>query len=443
MVAAGKGSRLRMEEGLPKPLAPLVGVPLISRVMWGAARAGIKRFKVVAGYRADVMRRELARLVPGGAVLEVIENPDFEGPNGVSLRMAAEALIGSGPFVLLMSDHIFSPERLKSALEWFRQTGRSLLVTEALGRFQGDIADATLVRIKGDRIEAIGKGLESPDAIDTGMFILRPEEAAEALRRAGPAPSISDGMRVLAAQGRLDAFTMESGWWQDVDTPEDFKEAERKLYASLRKPGDGVLAKLINRRVSVFLTKRLWPLGVTPNMVTAFTSLFGIAAGIFFAQGGAAWGLAGATAFQFQSIIDGVDGELARLLQKESRSGFWFDVIADNITHGMVFGGIAIGRIAEGRPGPWALLGVISCLGVAASFFAFAPLLDPSRANDSSRTRLGRVVAKLGSRDFSYLLFPLAALGWLGEFLWVATFGIWGYAAAAVLLRSRTRAQGR
>ena len=44
IVAAGKGTRLVGGHDDPKPLQPLVGVPLIRRVMVSAAKAGIERF---------------------------------------------------------------------------------------------------------------------------------------------------------------------------------------------------------------------------------------------------------------------------------------------------------------------------------------------------------------------------------------------------------------
>lgn len=448
IVAAGRGTRLAADEAPPKPLVPLVGVPLVKRVMRAAARAGITRFVVVTGFRHDLMAAELPGLVPPGCALEIVENPRFDEPNGVSLLAAAERT--EEPFALLMSDHIFSPERLSRALERFSSTGRCTLVVEDRAAFDGDIEDATLVATSEGRVKSIGKGLDEYDAVDTGMFVLTPGRTSEALRKAARkgGPGISDGMRVLAAAGELDALPLsaEDGYWQDVDTPEDVRRAEAKLYGSLTKPTDGPLARLINRRISVYLSSRLWRHGVGPNMVTAFTLVLGVLAGLAFSRGGGVgWGLAGATLFQLQSIIDGVDGELARLLARESRFGFWFDVTVDNITHMAVFGGLALGQISDGRAGPWAALGVLSVLGVAAGFIVMAPLLNPARggggggALGSVRGRLRRMVEGVSRRDFTYILFPAAVAGLLGEFLWLVAIGTWVYAAAVAYLRLKAR----
>lgn len=152
------------------------------------------------------------------------------------------------------------------------------------------------------------------------------------------------------------------------------------------------------------------------------------------------WGLLGATLFQIQSILDGVDGELARLLHKESKLGYYLDLVADNLTHMAVFGGIALGQIASGNPGPWEALGILAVLGVLAAFLVMAPVLSPrnrSAPGAEPRGLLKKLVDGLARRDFTYLLFPLALVGGLGYFLWAATIGTWAYAILALVLRLR------
>jgi NDP-sugar pyrophosphorylase family protein len=57
ILAAGNGSRIASLPGsIPKPLVPLLGVPLLEHVMMSSQAAGINRFVIVAGYRADLIR---------------------------------------------------------------------------------------------------------------------------------------------------------------------------------------------------------------------------------------------------------------------------------------------------------------------------------------------------------------------------------------------------
>jgi choline kinase/phosphatidylglycerophosphate synthase len=441
IVAAGRGSRLAAAGTMPKPLMPAVRVPLIARILRAAAASGIDDVRIVVGHRADEIRAAVPGLAPPGCRITFVDNPRYDEPNGVSLLAGASAI--EGPFVLLMADHLFAPERLRAALARYEETGRPLLVVQAIDAFDGNLGDATKVRVGDGRVRALGKDLDRPDAVDTGMFVLDAAETTATLRAAGPSPSISAGMTRLAEAGRLDAYDPGVGWWQDVDDEADLAQAHDKLLTGLTKTTDGFLARHVNRRVSLWLTRRVWRHGVTPNQVTFAVLLLGLAAGWAFAGGaGVGWGLLGALLFQAHSILDGTDGELARLLHRESRFGFWFDVTADNLTHAAVFAGIALGHARDGVPPalgvPWAAVGGVAVAGVAAAFAVMAPFLAPGGAGPAKRDgRLEGLVDGLARRDFTWALFPLALLQWLGGFLWVAAAGTWAYAAVALALRAR------
>ncbi len=61
IIAAGKGSRLQ-QRGDSKPLVPILGVPLIERVIRAAMEAGADEFYVVIGYQGEQVRLFLERL---------------------------------------------------------------------------------------------------------------------------------------------------------------------------------------------------------------------------------------------------------------------------------------------------------------------------------------------------------------------------------------------
>ena len=148
ILSAGKGSRLN-ETDMPKPLVPVVGVPLVGRVLAVAAKAGIRRFVIVVGFQADFLREQIPHLIPSGCEFVFVDNPFFEKPNGISLLAATQTL--QEPFVLLMSDHIFSADRLEKAMDHFNTTDRCLLVVEDKHQFDGDLDDATRVMLTGGR----------------------------------------------------------------------------------------------------------------------------------------------------------------------------------------------------------------------------------------------------------------------------------------------------
>ena len=96
------------------------------------------------------------------------------------------------------------------------------------------------------------------------------------------------------------------------------------------KPTDGYISRYINRKISMritmFIVKHNIPL--TPNMVSLISFLMALTSALLFLSGNLI--LAGVLA-QLSSIIDGVDGELARILGLSSPLGAFIDSMFDRI----------------------------------------------------------------------------------------------------------------
>jgi len=99
---------------------------------------------------------------------------------------------------------------------------------------------------------------------------------------------------------------------------------------SLAKPTDGIISRLINRRVStkisLWLAKRRRP--PSPDAVSIAAAWLVAAAGPLFASGHHA---AAGIAAQLGSILDGVDGEIARLTRRASKAGALLDTVLDRL----------------------------------------------------------------------------------------------------------------
>lgn len=227
ILAAGNGSRIAsIAGGVPKPLVPLCGVPLLEHVMAFSREAGIERFVIVAGYRADLIRRWLSDRSMEGISVTLIENLEYHKANGIS-ALAAEAELNT-PFLLLMSDHIFEPKTARALLQQPLADDEVILAVDSKIDRVFDLDDATKVQRKGNYIVAIGKELSSYDALDTGMFLCSPTlfNRLASAKKNGDC-SLSDGMRNLAHDWKLRAFDIGDGHWQDVDSPEALAHAEK------------------------------------------------------------------------------------------------------------------------------------------------------------------------------------------------------------------------
>ena len=227
ILAAGNGSRIAsVSGGIPKPLVPLCGVPLLKHVMMSSQQAGINNLVIVAGYRANLIRRWLnTRSFPGISVT-LIENLEYHKANGVSALAARQQF--DNPFLLLMADHIFEPKTAKALLQQPLAHDEVILAVDSKLGDVFDLDDATKVRREGSHIVEIGKDLARYDALDTGMFLCSPAlfDRLESAKRDGDC-SLSDGMRQLAREQKLRPFNIGGAHWHDVDSPEALVHAEK------------------------------------------------------------------------------------------------------------------------------------------------------------------------------------------------------------------------
>ncbi len=225
ILAAGEGSRLR-DSAASKPLCPVAGRPLIDHALTGLAAAGMTRAVVVLGYRGDEVVRYLeSRTQP----LRVdIARSDPKRPNGVSVLAAAPLLDGEDA-LLVMCDHLVEPRLYARVARAGAGTGLRLGIDRRLGHSWVDPLDVTCVATNqgyegGDRIIAIGKGLEPHDAYDTGVFAIGPKLIA-ALRTLD-SPSLTEGVRRLVVTGEAGTVDVSDLDWIDVDDAPALAKAE-------------------------------------------------------------------------------------------------------------------------------------------------------------------------------------------------------------------------
>ena len=123
---------------------------------------------------------------------------------------------------------------------------------------------------------------------------------------------------------------IDNGFSVIIRNDTDKKQAAHLLWESCRKPGDGIVSRYFNRHISLFFSKRLVSLPIRPNHISIFSIILGIVAGLVTLQADYASILLGALLLQFNSIIDGVDGEIARVKWQFSKVGELLDSVGDH-----------------------------------------------------------------------------------------------------------------
>jgi choline kinase/phosphoglycolate phosphatase-like HAD superfamily hydrolase len=341
IIAAGKGERIS-GRGPSKPLVRLLGVPLIERTIRTAASAGFDDFCVVTGHNGDTLKRFLDSLGDRmGVRITALENERWEEGNATSVLRAEEAV--DGDFVLLMSDHVYDGEILKRLSEQPLDTGEVRLAVD-YGLDSNDwvdVADVTKVLVNDGRIDDIGKDLSQYNAYDTGIFLCSPT-LFSALRESllHGDTSLSGAVRILAEGGHVRPFNTEGRFWIDVDDTVALSKSRNMLLSNLSsKPADGWVSRRLNRpitsRVLTPLVIGCYP-DITPNQVSALSFLVAMASAASFFLGHV---VVGAVLLHLASVLDGSDGEVARLKHLQSKMGDYLDAVLDRYADGIMFAG--------------------------------------------------------------------------------------------------------
>ncbi len=197
----------------------------------------------------------------------------------------------------------------------------------------------------------------------------RPDSAG-----AGSQPALVPiGIRVVARGAEPAWLDVGRYYWHRIDGPDAAATATSKVLLATMKPTDGIYART-NRRVSLRISRVLLHTAATPNMVTLATLGCSALAGWLFAMGHYPALVAGSFAGWFASMLDGVDGELARARFQASAFGHWLEMTCDYASYIFLALGLGIGVRHVTGSNAWLFVGVVSALGVVASFMAVTHL---------------------------------------------------------------------
>ncbi|WP_297462892.1 bifunctional L-myo-inositol-1-phosphate cytidylyltransferase/CDP-L-myo-inositol myo-inositolphosphotransferase [Thermococcus sp.] len=386
ILAAGLGTRMGNR---PKGLIRVAGREILYRTIVLLKRKGVERFIIVTNEHYEALYREF--IERHGFTAELVINPEPEKGNGHSLHLARGTV--SGKFVLVMSDHVYSEAFIERAAK-----GNGL-IADRRPRWV-DVSEATKVKVRNNRVERIGKNLRKWDAVDTGFFVLDDGifNVTEELEREKKGDySLSE----VVERAKLPVTFVDGLGWTDVDTPEEIKRARRMLVKTAVKGiGDGFVSRHLNRKISTEISALLVD-RVTPNQMTAVAFATGILSALLTLF---SLPLAGIL-YQVSSILDGVDGEIARAQLRTSRLGGYIDSILDRYVDGSFLALLAYSTLE----GPlWYLIALLTLLGtVMVSYsterFKAAFCRDPHREVPELRNLPG----KRDERIFLTMLFLL------------------------------------
>ena len=430
ILAAGEGSRLRsIRSTVPKPLVRLRGLSMAERSIAQLLMAGVERFVVVLGCDAALVQHEFERVARRRRChISFVVAEDWEKGNGCSADAAAP-FVGKSPFLLTMVDHLLPLGLIRDVLANPPAQDEIMLAVDHDTENVFDLPDLTKVEVSGGRIAAIGKDLATWNGGDTGLFYCS-SRLFEGLARAQERGefSLTDGIRECAAQGGVRAIDVTGERWLDVDHPEAFQEAVHRIDAAMAKGGaDGFISQYMNRPLSRRLSVALSKTPLTPNHITLLSFFIGLLGALGLARTDPWFWIAGGILIQIASIVDGCDGEIARVKLLERPQGAWLDSVLDRYSDLAI--GLAVTFAASQlHDAPWVW---------PAGFAATASFLMASYVTKEFQLRFQRpypnnLINRLKRRDLRILVIavgavvghPFAALLAIGSLTHLAVFQI-------------------
>ncbi len=332
--------------GEPEGERKILGLGLFRRAVLAAGRAGYRRVFVLSAN--------------GGAAAGAAEAPDWrEVAQGAPLVIAPAAILAETGWLERLKDARIEPAA------WAAIPDRIVMVAAA--------ASAAAL----DALAEEG-GAPNLSAVENRLA-----------RRFGPPAPVPAGVDPIV-----------------VETPADARLAEQRLMRALVKDTDGFMARHVERPISLMISRLLAPTAITPNQMSLISIAVGICAGPFFLSERASLQTIGALLFLAHSILDGCDGELARLKFAESRWGGVLDFWGDNVVHVVIFACMGVGW-SVAAAAAWPLLlgaaAVLGTLGIGRPCVLAAPArqgrrrgavhVGLSRARAPARARARRRVA--------------------------------------------------
>ncbi len=228
VLAAGRGVRMSpLTRHRAKPALPVLGTPLLARILRQLDRAGVRTIAVNAHHAAESIER-VVTAAETAAEVRVFREPVLMGSGG-ALAGPRDLLAAGGRFALLNGDTLCRPPLAAMArvLDERRAGGVLLVRTPADRRYRP-------LRVAGDRVLGLGSRGETgaERATYLGVAVLSPD-VLDRIPDDRPSDLFDALLPLVDTRGGLVAFGYD-GPWLEMTSPESYRRALTHLVLGAR-----------------------------------------------------------------------------------------------------------------------------------------------------------------------------------------------------------------
>ncbi len=303
---------------------PIFGLEAMERTALALRAVGLRELVLVGD--PDARKRAAEKLRIGACSRARIRVTD-----GLPGRASADE-----PFLVARADVYYDRGLVARFAEEMR--GRSESVVAVDGREAGGEGVPQVLLHPGGGLRSAGHDLVGADAVLVGLALASPSLARALAEAEGDERGLERALSRVAQREPVDTWRARE-LWQPLRDASDAPRARRKVLAGAVGLGDGIVARHLNRRISRRITERLVSRGIKPWQISVVSFVGTLGAGFAFAMGHAA---TGGILAQSASVLDCVDGEIARIRYQDSPFGGVYDALLDRVGDAAIIGGMTL-----------------------------------------------------------------------------------------------------
>ncbi|HXP35680.1 MAG TPA: sugar phosphate nucleotidyltransferase [Chthoniobacterales bacterium] len=222
LLAAGRGTRMReLTADLPKPMIEVRGKPVLQHIVEGLRDAGVRRFLIIVGYRADAVQNFFGDGLRYKIDIQYATQIAQDGTGRVV--DLARNFVGDSPFILAYGDILVAPENYKRIVDLADDVEALISVTRGEDVSKGGAVFLSERMELVDLREKSKPGEATSPWYNAGLYAFRTSIFAFTAKLK-PSPrgeyELTDAIRELAQSGEKVQALELTGEWADVRDPE-------------------------------------------------------------------------------------------------------------------------------------------------------------------------------------------------------------------------------
>jgi dTDP-glucose pyrophosphorylase len=229
LLAAGRGTRMReLTRDLPKPMIEVRGKPVLQHIVEGLRDAGVRRFLIIVGYRADAVQNFFGDGTRYKIDIQYATQVAQDGTGRVV--DLARNFVGDSAFVLAYGDILVAPENYQRIVDPADDVEALISVTRGEDVSKGG---AVFLNDKFELVDLREKskaGEATSPWYNAGLYAFRTsifDFTAKLKPSLRGEYELTDAIRELAQSGKRVKALELTGEWADVRDPEILAKLNR------------------------------------------------------------------------------------------------------------------------------------------------------------------------------------------------------------------------